>query len=99
MPATRILFAAAVIAGMVGAADAQFGQPGAQPFGKGAQPGGPKVTSLPLTASLLAYVGDENFRKELNLSEEQAKKLLAFRQKLWDETYTTAPRDLKAAEQ
>lgn len=95
MSPTRFVFALGASAAMLAAAGAQFGQPGGQP---GGFPGGAKAAPTPLTANLLPYVGDENFRKELRLSDEQAKKLLAFRQKVWDETYTTAARDVKIDE-
>lgn len=63
-----------------------------------AQPNPFRVATAPLLSLLLPYVGDETFGKELNLSAEQSKRLVAFRQKVWDETYTTAPKDLKTDE-
>jgi hypothetical protein len=65
-------------------------------------PPGPKgvaVAPVPLLSLLLPFVGDEAFGKELGLSPEQAKRLVAFRQKVWDEKYTTVRRDYDAAKQ
>ncbi len=66
----------------------------AQPFG------GPldKPTPIPLLAALLPYIGGENVKKELKLTPEQSKRLLAFRTKEWDHVYTTARKDLKSDE-
>jgi hypothetical protein len=55
-------------------------------------PVGGKLATVPLITVLLPYIGDENFQKELQLTAEQVKKLLAERQKLWDERYTTPPK-------
>jgi hypothetical protein len=51
------------------------------------------IEPVPVINVLLPFVGDENLQKELKLTEEQAKKLQAYRKKVWDETYTTAPKD------
>ncbi len=56
-------------------------------------------TSAALLSRLLPYLGDENLQQELKLPAEQVKKLLALRQKVWDEIHTTAPKHLKAEEQ
>src|SRR4051812_19633736 len=58
-----------------------------------AQPGGGD-RSAPLIVTLIPYLGDTNLQKELQLKPEQATKLLAHRQKLWDEAYTTASNEL-----
>lgn len=57
-----------------------------------AQPPGAPVTT-PLVTRLLPFVDDENFGKELKLTPDQVKKLVAYRQKQWDEQYTTAQAD------
>ncbi len=86
MPLSRLLPAAALLLAMCALSTAQ--PPGAAPD-----------TSAPLLSRLLPYLGDENFQKELKLTEAQVKRLLALRQKVWDEIHTTAPKDLKAEEQ
>jgi hypothetical protein len=91
----RSLFALGLFAAMAFATQSQLnagGQAKGQP--KGQPNGGFKVATVPLTTVLLPYMGDENLQKELKLSEDQTKKLLTFRKKYWDETYTTAPKDL-----
>lgn len=89
MPPARVLFAFCSLAAMTAAAEAQ-------PLGR---PGQFKIATFPVLSGLLPYVGDENFQKELGLSAEQAKKLVAFRQKIWDETYTTSPQERNLGEQ
>src|SRR5215218_10141329 len=95
MSPLRVLFALGALAAMTVVADAGLARPG-QPF---IQPGRFGAAPGALLPNLLPYVGDENFQKELGLTADQAKRLVAFRQKLWDEAYTTAPRDLKVADQ
>jgi hypothetical protein len=67
------------------------GTGGAQPF-----PGG-KAPAVPLVVALLPYVGDETVQKELKLDAQQVKKLVAHRQKQWDEAWETAPKDADLA--
>jgi hypothetical protein len=74
----------------LGLLTAIFATVSAQP---GGQPGRFNTEPVPLITVLLPFVGDENFQKELKLTEEQTRKLLAYRKKVWDETYTTAPKD------
>lgn len=44
-----------------------------------------------LVNTLLSFVEDENFGKELKLTPDQVKKFVEYRKKQWDESYTTAP--------
>ncbi len=57
-----------------------------------AQPADPKSTPLPM-AELLPFLGDESFQKELKLTAAQLKKLLAYRQQIWDEAYKSTQND------
>lgn len=83
MPRRRIA-AALLAAALVTAARAQppFAQ---QPFA---------APQHPLPFALVPYLGDERLHKELKLSGEQVKRLIAARQKMWDQTHTTAPKEL-----
>ena len=58
-----------------------------------AQPA-PRATAIPVIPALVPYIGDEGVQKELKLDADQTKKLLAHRQKLWDEAWTTAPKNV-----
>src|SRR5262249_24136436 len=78
----RALLAFAAMIVVVVASDAQFGQP----------PGALATTPTRLAATLLPAIDDPNIVAELKLSDEQVKALVARRQEVWDETYTTAPR-------
>lgn len=49
----------------------------------------PARSSAPIINLLLPYVSDENLGKSLKLTAEQVKSLTDFRQKQWDERYTT----------
>lgn len=60
----------------------------AQPFPPG------KAVPTPLIVALVPYVGDEGVQKELKLTDEQKKKLIAARQKMWDDAWNTAPKDV-----
>lgn len=60
----------------------------AQPF-----PGG-KAVPTPLIVALVPYVGDEGVQKDLKLTDDQTKKLVAARQKMWDDAWNTAPKDV-----
>lgn len=62
-----------------------------------AQPPAAAAPAAPLITLLLPAIGDEGLRRELKLSADQAKRLLAFRQKQWDADYTTPTKDLNAA--
>jgi hypothetical protein len=84
MPRTRSVFRALAL---LAALTALAARGGAQPLP------GPKFTPVPVLVTLLPYVGDENVQKELKLDADQTKKLLAHRQKTWDEAWNTAPKD------
>src|SRR5204863_482503 len=56
-------------------------------------PGG-KAVPAPLIVALVPYVGDAGVQKELKLSDDQTKKLVAARQKMWDDAWNTAPKDV-----
>ena len=65
-----------------------------------AQPGGGQPGTFapppptPLVNVMLRYVGDDILTAELTLTPDQVKKLTDYRQKVWDETYTTKPSEL-----
>ncbi|MFO0879421.1 MAG: hypothetical protein U0840_18905 [Gemmataceae bacterium] len=64
-----------------------------------AQPPGATVPPASLLSALRPYVGNKAFHDELKLTEAQAKRLRAIRQKQQEETDTTPPKDLKTEEQ
>jgi hypothetical protein len=70
-----------------------FGLLATMTFATKAQRGDDKTNPISIEV-LLPYIGDENFQKELKLTDEQTKSLLAFRKKVWDEEYSTAEKDL-----
>lgn len=48
-------------------------------------------TPVPVVTALLPYIHDEGLAKELLLTSEQVSRLMAYRQKQWDEAYITVP--------
>lgn len=86
MKQLRVFLAFALTTGLATISQGQFG-------GKTTS----AVTATPLVTALLPGIDDPGVVADLKLSQQQLAALVARRQAQWDETYTTAPKNLPSA--